>query len=77
MGTVEFQQAGQKVMSAIIEALSKLADKDVPDTAVVFALLAAAAMLSEKSMGMTDRASFLRFAGEVWDGHARTPSRSG
>jgi hypothetical protein len=73
METVEFHEAGRKVMSAIIEALSKLAGKGVPDTAAVFGLLAAAAMLSEKSMGLKERAAFLRLAGEVWDGHKRRP----
>src|SRR4029077_9557138 len=72
METVEFQEAGRKVMSAIIEALSKLAGKGVPDTAAVFGLLAAAAMLSEKSMGIRSREGFLRLCGEMWDSHAKS-----
>lgn len=58
-------------MNRIIESLSKLADKGVPDTAAVFGLLSASAMLADKSMGVKDREGFLRLAGEIWDAHSK------
>jgi hypothetical protein len=67
----EFHEAGRRVMNRIIEALSKESGKGVPDTAAVFGLLAGAAMLADKSMGVKDREGFLRLAGEIWDSHAK------
>jgi len=71
MDTVEFHEAGRQVMNRIIEALNKLEGTTVPAEAVVFTLLAAAAMQCDRSLHITDRAAFLRLAGETWDSHRK------